>query len=228
MATVFDNANIEYVFRLIIAVACGMAIGLERERKNQAAGLRTHIAVILGAALIMLISKYGFTDVVINTKDPARLAAQVVSGIGFLGAGMIVVNRNKIRGLTTAASLWTTAAIGLAIGAGFYVPAVATTVLLMGTLSIVQYLELRHIKRKFKKLTVITENSDLFMEELDKILSKNNIILERIEKSNVTMLEDGRTIVEMHIFLQYPAYADSSFIMSDLGKIKGVKEIRHD
>ena len=222
-------SNLEMVIRLALAVALGAAVGLEREKKNQAAGLRTHIVVILGATLVMLISKYGFSDIFINTKDPARLAAQVVSGIGFLGAGMIIVNRNKIRGLTTAASLWTTACIGLGVGAGFYVPAIATTVLLVGTLSFVQYLEQHHVKKDSRKIYAEVEQLDSFMQELDEVLTRQAVNLGRVEilqKSYPDELDVGENtpgIVKVMVYLQLPRYTDCSFIISSLSKIEGVR-----
>ena len=106
------------------------AIGLERELRQKDAGLRTHILVGVGAALFMLVSKYGFTDVLekgLIVLDPSRMAAQVVSGVGFLGAGLIFVSRGAVRGLTTAASIWVTAAVGSAAGAGLLVLAALTT-----------------------------------------------------------------------------------------------------
>ena len=116
--------------RLALAALLGSVIGLERERLLWAAGLRTHMLVCVGSCLIMLVSAFGFADA-LGTKnvvlDPSRIAAQVVSGIGFLGAGTILLRGEVVKGLTTAASLWAVAAIGLAIGSGLYVPAVATT-----------------------------------------------------------------------------------------------------
>jgi putative Mg2+ transporter-C (MgtC) family protein len=114
------------------ALVLAAAIGLEREIRQKDAGLRTHTLVGVGAALFMLISKYGFTDVLekgLIVVDPSRVAAQIVSGIGFLGAGIIFVRRDSVRGLTTAASIWVTAAIGAAAGAGLLVLAALTTVI---------------------------------------------------------------------------------------------------
>jgi putative Mg2+ transporter-C (MgtC) family protein len=115
---------------LAIALVLSTAIGFERQVKHKAAGMRTHALVGLGAALFMVISKYGFTDVVVAELvrlDPSRVAAQIVSGIGFIGAGLVFVRRNKVRGLTTAASIWLTAAVGTAAGAGQIIPAVVVT-----------------------------------------------------------------------------------------------------
>lgn len=118
--------ELEYILRIVIAGICGICIGTERTHRSKEAGIRTHCIVALGAALMMVISKYGFSDIVAGENgmrgaDGARIAAQVVSGIGFLGAGMIFVRKDMITGLTTAAGIWVTSGIGMAIGAGMYV-----------------------------------------------------------------------------------------------------------
>lgn len=110
--------DMELLLRIFVAMILGMLIGNERKNRMKSAGMRTHALVALGSALIMVVSKYGFSDTV--SGDGARLAAQVVSGVGFLGAGMIFVRHNLVSGLTTAAGVWTTAGIGLTIGAGMY------------------------------------------------------------------------------------------------------------
>ena len=119
----------EFMIRLIVSCICGACIGYERTKRLKEAGVRTHIIVCCAAALTMLISKYGFADLTTPSgellygthgTDPARLAAQIISGVSFLGAGMIFRNGNSVRGLTTAAGIWATAGIGLAIGAGMY------------------------------------------------------------------------------------------------------------
>ncbi|MDN4615773.1 MgtC/SapB family protein [Leifsonia sp. F6_8S_P_1B] len=114
---------------LLLAFILTGLIGIERERRLKSAGLRTHILVGLGAALFTLVSAYGFTALGLGPTDPSRIAAQVVTGIGFVGAGVIFVNRGNVVGLTTAASIWVTAAVGMACGAGLPVLAVAGTVL---------------------------------------------------------------------------------------------------
>lgn len=118
---------------LAVALVLSTAIGFERQLKAKSAGMRTHTLVGLGAALFTIVSKYGFADVIaadvqdhINL-DPSRVAAQIVSGIGFIGAGLVFVRRNRVRGLTTAASIWLTAAVGTASGAGLVIPAVFVT-----------------------------------------------------------------------------------------------------
>ena len=124
----------EVLARLALAVVLCGAIGLERESRGQAAGLRTHILVGLGSALFTLVSAYAFVDAPRTDIDPTRIAAQIVTGIGFLGAGTIIRQGFTVRGLTTAAALWIVAAIGMAAGAGYYSGAVVTTVVVLVSL----------------------------------------------------------------------------------------------
>ena len=129
----------DFFLRLVLACICGAAIGFERSRRFKGAGIRTHIIVCCGAALMMIVSKYGFADLTglagevfhgTRGADPARIAAQVVSGISFLGAGVIFKNKGAVKGLTTAAGLWVTAGIGLAIGTGMFTVGVFCTLLI--------------------------------------------------------------------------------------------------
>lgn len=121
--------QVEYLVRIFVAACLGLLIGSERKNRNKSAGIRTHVIVALGAALIMIVSKYGFMDV--EKADAARVAAQVVSGIGFLGAGVIFVRNNLVNGLTTAAGIWATAGVGLALGAGMYVVGISSALLVL-------------------------------------------------------------------------------------------------
>ena len=120
--TVYDN--LEFLIRLLLSAALGALVGLERSKRRKEAGIRTHCIIACTSALFMIVSKYAFLDCAtldgLRGADPARIAAQVVSGISFLGAGVIFKNGNSIRGLTTAAGMWGTAAVGMAIGAGMY------------------------------------------------------------------------------------------------------------
>jgi len=147
-------AQWELVLRLVLAAALGGAIGWERERLLWAAGLRTHMLVCLGAALAMIVSAFAFSDILQQwprvVLDPSRIAAQVISGIGFLGAGtiMFMYRENVIRGLTTAAGLWTVAAIGLAVGGGMYAAAVTATAVAWVILAVLKPLERRFALRK--------------------------------------------------------------------------------
>jgi putative Mg2+ transporter-C (MgtC) family protein len=131
-------AQIELALRLTAGLGLGAIIGFERELHRQPAGFRTHSLVALGASLFAIISAYGFHG---ESTDPTRIAAQIVSGIGFIGAGTILQYRGHIRGLTTAASLWAVAAVGMATGAGLYILAVTGTVLILVVLAVLDRVE---------------------------------------------------------------------------------------
>lgn len=119
------SESMEMVMRLVLAGLLAGIIGAEREYRAKVAGIRTHLLVALGAALMMIVSRYGFG----GQGDPSRVAAQIVSGIGFLGAGSIIVQKHAVHGLTTAAGIWVSAGIGMAVASGLYVVAVVTTIL---------------------------------------------------------------------------------------------------
>lgn len=142
--------DIDFFLRILAAALLGGLIGLEREYRAKEAGFRTHFLVAMGAALFMILSAHGFSDVLTSENhrlDVSRIAAQVVTGIGFIGAGTIIFQRHAVRGLTTAAGLWVTAAIGMAAGAGMYGLAVFTTVLVLIGLEAFNHF-LRHIGPK--------------------------------------------------------------------------------
>ncbi|WEV39796.1 MgtC/SapB family protein [Lactobacillus sp. ESL0684] len=126
-------SQLPWLLRIIIAALCGALIGYERAIQRKSAGIRTHVVVAISSALFMIISKYGFADIYKldgMALDPSRIAAQIVSGISFIGAGTILVKRQQVSGLTTAAGIWATAAIGMAIGSGLYFIGIMSTVLL--------------------------------------------------------------------------------------------------
>ncbi|PGU10909.1 methyltransferase [Bacillus cereus] len=134
------SVDFDFIIRIGVAGLLGAMIGIEREIRSKEAGLKTHFLVAVGSALIMVVSKYAFSDIVFENHtslDPSRIAAQVVSGVGFLGAGTIIIQKQAVKGLTTAAGLWATAGIGLAIGAGMYVVGIGATILVLIGLEIV-------------------------------------------------------------------------------------------
>ena len=136
--TLSSAAQVELGLRLVVSLVLGALIGFERELHRQPAGFRTHSLVALGAALFSIISAYGYTSA---NVDPGRITAQIVSGIGFIGAGTILQSRGHIRGLTTAASLWAVAAIGTAAGTGLYILAVVGTALILLVLAVLDRVE---------------------------------------------------------------------------------------
>ncbi|MEO6819707.1 MAG: MgtC/SapB family protein [Ginsengibacter sp.] len=167
----------EILGRLLLAALFGGFVGLERERKSWAAGLRTHMMVCVGSALIMMVSSFGFADILGTPNvnlDPSRIAAQVVSGIGFIGAGTILFSKEggTIRGLTTAAGLWTVAGIGLATGGGMYVAAIFTTILALIILWALKPLENKYVQRFRPKTLKIITNEKANTSEILKSLEE--------------------------------------------------------
>jgi putative Mg2+ transporter-C (MgtC) family protein len=185
-------SNVEILIRLASAAALGSLIGFERERLLWAAGIRTHMLVCVGSCLIMVVSAYGFASVLSDhvVLDPSRVAAQVVSGIGFLGAGSILARGEIVKGLTTAASIWTVAAIGLAIGGGLYFAGIASTIIILIILAGVKPLEEAYRARNQTvqfKLTV--DQSGFTPEDLRQTL---NLRVSQIKRFVVeTRNEDG-------------------------------------
>lgn len=169
----------EILIRLFLAIILGGAIGLERELHGHPAGLRTHVLVSVASALAMLVSKYGFVG---YTGDPARLAAQVVSGIGFLGAGAIIHDRGDIKGITTAATLWVVAIVGLATGNGFYTGALGTTIMSIVVLIFLRHLE-KYLGNKHDHVVIVCDAGLPVLETILNICASNNLEVKNIDAS---------------------------------------------
>lgn len=160
-----------YIFiRLIIAAVLGGIIGLEREKLNRPAGVRTHMIVCLGSCLIMLLGEY--MHEIDNTIDITRLGAQVVSGIGFLGAGAILKDGFSVRGLTTAATLWVVACVGLAVGGGFYSAGILTTIIVYSSLHFLGFTTKKGLR---KNISVYVESLDNTINNLQDFLTDNDL-----------------------------------------------------
>lgn len=159
--------NLDFVLRIFVSCVCGFILGVERSRRFKEAGVRTHMIVCCGAALIMIVSKYGFADLTsaagetfngTRGADPARLAAQVVSGVGFLGAGMIFKNGGSVTGLTTAAGIWAAAGIGLAIGSGMYTVGILVTIAIASIQMLMHIVTVGADAYKHCNLDILVEN----------------------------------------------------------------------
>lgn len=179
-----DNFSI-IVVRLLIALVLSGVIGFEREWNNHSAGFRTHILVGVGSCLMMLLSLYGFLNFLEtydNVRfDPARIPSYVISGIGFLGAGTIIVYGGTIRGLTTAASIWAVAGIGLVVGAGMYGPAIVATLIILISLVLLNNLEnIFHSKKKHMQIQIVVQDT-LKISELMEIIEAHDIKIENVE-----------------------------------------------
>ena len=162
---------LDFMLRILAACVCGFALGVERSHRFKEAGVRTHMIVCSAAALMMIVSKYGFADLTsadgqlfngTRGADAARIAAQVVSGISFLGAGMIFKNGNNVKGLTTAAGIWATAGIGLAIGSGMYALGIFSTVVIAGIQMLMHIVTVGADSYKSSNIDILTENSSDF------------------------------------------------------------------
>lgn len=185
--------EIHLVLRLLLAVFCGAALGYERERHGRSAGLRTNLLVCVGAALMMIISKYfyfkstDFTGNITTAIDPERIAAQIVTGIGFLGAGVIIKENRGIRGLTTAATLWLNAGVGMACGAGMIILPIFCTMIGLASLTILKGLEVKIPRDSYKTLHIecdcIEEN--ILMELKNFFYDKNIHIVDVNFNQNV-------------------------------------------
>jgi putative Mg2+ transporter-C (MgtC) family protein len=213
----------DVILRLVVATVLGAIIGIERERTEHAAGLRTHALVALGAALFMIVSSWGFFPVLGThvTLDPSRVAAQVASGIGFLGAGAIILRREIVRGLTTAASIWTVAAIGLASGAGMYLSAAAATVLVLAVLAAMRPLETLLTARRRRLRIELTCAPGTFSENrVREIVGSAGAELQRIDLRYDNVKDRDQIIV---VLRQSPA--DMGAIAGALRRMDGVREL---
>jgi putative Mg2+ transporter-C (MgtC) family protein len=168
--------------KLALAIVCGAAIGIERELHDKPAGLRTNMLICLGSALITMVSIHvalTYAERQVNIADPARIAAQIVSGIGFLGAGAIIQARGAVHGLTTAATMWVLAGVGLAIGSGAYGAALATTGILLATLVALGWLE-THItpRRHFATFHILADRRLGLIDDIDGLANRERITLD--------------------------------------------------
>jgi len=219
--------NVELISRLVLAAALGSVIGFERERLSWAAGLRTHMLVCVGSTLIMIVSAFGFADALGNEHvvlDPSRIAAQVVSGIGFLGAGSILLRGEIIRGLTTAASLWSVAAIGLAVGGGLYTASISATIIILIILAGIKPLEKRFITVKQRRqLTLLVERGTMTFHSLHEVLGPAS---PRVKQFVMQQSDDDPELDEVLITLHRVSATEFSAICGQLRALPGVKEFR--
>lgn len=169
----------DFALRLFVAGAMGVLIGLEREYRAKEAGYRTHFLVALGSALMMIVSQYGFMEVLktdLIRLDPSRIAAQVVSGIGFIGAGTIILQKQIVRGLTTAAGIWATSGIGLAVGAGMYAVGISATLLVLLGLETLSYF-FKSIGLRNMMIDFSTDDKEVIKRVSKKFNTRNYVVV---------------------------------------------------
>jgi putative Mg2+ transporter-C (MgtC) family protein len=220
----------ELFIRLVLAAFLGGILGLEREVRGRAAGIRTYLTISLGSALIMLISEYytisyGLPPTWVMNNDQGRIAAQAVSGIGFLGAGVILRYKDHIRGLTTAACIWVACAIGLAIGGGLYVFGLLVTGLTVISLMVLKRFEKRLKKDWYKEVTVVSEDIPGQFNSIQKVIEKYDINI-----SNFGYAKDlEKKEVTANFFLQghdvSPYLSLNRQLMQEIVELSGVKRV---
>lgn len=217
--------NSEIILRLALSAIIGGMVGVEREVNNRPAGLRTHILVSVGSALIMLVSIDGFN----NMGDPARLAAQVVTGVGFLGAGTIIKTGNNIKGLTTAASLWVCSGIGLAIGNGYYLGGIITSVIVLLTLISLRTFERGILKKSSKTLEITGKNRPGLIGEIGIFLGNHNISIRDIQIiDNSSNSNKDSEIMEVHFLINSYNHFNLKYMYSKVYEIKGVLNVVYE
>ena len=217
----------DFIIRLCVAGLCGTVIGLDREYRVKDAGFRTHFLVALGSALIMIVSQYGFADILMHTGvglDPSRIAAQVVSGIGFIGAGTIIVTkRQNVKGLTTAAGLWTSAIIGLAFGGGFYEGGILATGFIMLAEQVFSRLEYRVLEH-VPEINVYMEYEDKTC--LDDVLQLYRRCDVKVLNIQITRAAENEEHNACAIFtLRLPRSCTVNRLMTLVGERKGIVSV---
>jgi putative Mg2+ transporter-C (MgtC) family protein len=221
------TGNVEIVSRLLLAATFGGVIGLERERLNWAAGLRTHMLVAVGSALVMLVSAFGFADTSGERAiglDPSRMAAQVVSGIGFLGAGSILLRGEVVRGLTTAASLWSVAGVGLAVGGGMYTAACAATMIILVILAGIKPLERRFITvKQERQIDLLVERGAITLNSTHEALGAGSV---RVKRFVASPSEDNPGLEDVSLGLSRVSAVQYEAICARLEEMAGVRECR--
>jgi putative Mg2+ transporter-C (MgtC) family protein len=222
-------SNVELISRLVLSAALGSVIGFERERLSWAAGLRTHMLVCVGSTLLMIVSAFGFADVLGNEHivlDPSRIAAQVVSGIGFLGAGSILLRGEIVRGLTTAASLWSVAAIGLAVGGGLYTASIAATIIILIILAGIKPLERRFIAVKQRRqITLLVDRGSLNFHAIHEALGP---VSARVKQFIVQQSDDSADLDEVQIALSRVSSTEYEAICARLRSLKSVRDFKDE
>lgn len=205
----------ELMIRVGLACILGWLIGNERKNRNKSAGTRTHAIVALGSALAMVVSKYGFMDM--PDHDAARVAAQVVSGVGFLGAGIIFVRNNLVNGLTTAAGLWATASVGLAMGSGLYVIGIASALVLI----VMQ--EITHKIAYFAKVASAGMIRMTLVQETDAIKNMRNFLEDfKIDVVSVKINKNKKEEIKLEFEVVYPPGFDKAGLFSKLAESRGL------
>ena len=213
----------EYLIRITLAALCGGIIGYEREKRLKNAGIRTHILVSMSAALMMVISKYGFYDVLSNTGigiDASRVAASVVSAIGFLGAGVIFVRKENTIGVTTAAGLWSTVGLGLAIGAGMYVTGTVFTFMVLAIHLLLHNRRFRFSTQTTGAITLKIDSTDFTIGQVNSIFREKKLDVRNIR---LTLQDGGQLLSAIIIFSKKDNLNDVVHQLESIGTLTSIE-----
>lgn len=214
-----------FIIRLLLATIFGALIGLEREYHAKEAGVRTHLLVALGSCLFMILSIYGFDAFLDHDNvsfDPSRIASQVVTGIGFIGAGTIILHKQAVRGLTTAAGVWVTAAIGLACGNGMYILAGVTTVTVLSSLGLIN-LYLPSLSQRERQITFLAEDYNVLTDILEN-LRKEKIVVLNYEMRKDAEENNGKMLIVLKIRMKrYDTIESMTSILKNFEKVELVQ-----
>ncbi len=221
------DTTTEIIIKLVLSALLGGLIGLEREMHARAAGLRTHILVATGSTLIMMVSNYMFflfqehtADSVLRL-DPGRIAAMTMSGIGFLGAGTIIQSKEIVRGLTTAACLWVIAAVGLAVGCGFFLPAIITCMITLVALYLLHYLE-SFLKRNWYRTVRLISGDDQHFPAIEKVLTAHRMHILRVSMDQHLAQQEVIYDIDIRMKKDVRDFA----VVHELSAIAGLKRVQ--
>ncbi|MBG0784586.1 MAG: MgtC/SapB family protein [Anaerolineaceae bacterium] len=218
-------SEVQIILRVLVGAALGAVIGLERERDNQPAGLRTHMILVIGATLAMVLSvNLGYLYARPGTPaDPARLAAQVISGIGFLGAGAILRYGFNVKGLTTATSLWTMAIVGLTVGAGYYLVGVVTTAIMLLVLGLLNVIENRFVRTSVARF--ISVQADYRKGVVKEIRKKVNEFVDDLISFNIQKHYKSKRL-RIQIVARIPKDQKLEDLIDGLSDVEGVRNLK--
>lgn len=215
------------IIRVLVTLVLAGLIGFEREIKNHSAGFRTHILVGIGSCLMMLLSLYGFETILDKYEaagnirfDPARIPSYVISGIGFLGAGTIIVYGGTVRGLTTAATIWTVAGVGLIVGSGMYATAVFATIVILLSLSILNKVEKQYISRRTSNIIKIVAFPEI---KINAIVARLESL--KIEIKNIELINTKKGLKKICIEIEQDIDLEHSNVLVDISNTEHVKSV---
>lgn len=218
----------EFLLRILLAAICGGVVGYERKNRGKGAGVRTHTIVAVASCLMMIVAQYGFADFfsymesqsLKTSLDPSRVASQIVSGVGFLGAGMIFVQKKVVTGLTTAAGIWAVSGIGMAVGGGMYFLGVSCSVIIV-IIQVIYHKNLGFLHLTSDEIvTVITKDSQTAVEDIMKVFEEENI------SASVTGFSKNGDELEINITASVHQGTDVSSVISRLQKNKEIQSVK--